>query len=50
MAAKKMIVSHLIERVDVFKGYKLKIKLNISVGQFFGGLSKLDEDPIDIPA
>lgn len=50
MAAKKMIVSHLIERVDVFKGYKLKIKLNISVGQFFGGLSELDEDPIDIPA
>lgn len=31
---KKMIVAQLIERVDVFKGYELKIKFSISVEQF----------------
>lgn len=50
MAAKKMIVSHLIERVDVFRGYKLKIKLNISIEQFFDGLSEIDENSAQIPA
>ena len=44
MAAKKMIVSSLIDRVDVFTGYKLKIKLNISVEQFLNGLSELEGD------
>lgn len=34
MAAKKMIVSHVIDRVDVYKGYELKITLNISIEQF----------------
>lgn len=43
MSAKKMIVSHLIDRVDVFRGYKLKITLNISIEQFFNGLSELDD-------
>lgn len=34
----KMIVAHLIERVDVFRGYELKIKFAISVEQFLIGL------------
>jgi DNA invertase Pin-like site-specific DNA recombinase len=52
MATKKMIVSNLIERVDVFRGYKLKIKLKISSEQFFGGLSlnELNEESALIPA
>lgn len=35
---KKMIVCQLIERVDVFRGYELKIKFSISVEQFILGL------------
>lgn len=38
IAAKKMIVAQLIERVDVFKGYELKVKFSISVEQFLTGL------------
>ena len=34
MATKKMIVSHIIDRVDVFRDYDIKITLNISVEQF----------------
>ena len=34
MPTKKMIVSHLIDRVDVSRGYDIKITLNISVEQF----------------
>lgn len=37
-ATRKMIVAQLIERVDVFKGYELKIKFTISVEQFLIGL------------
>ena len=36
--AKKVIVSHIIERVDVHRGYQLHIKLNLSVEQFLSGL------------
>lgn len=36
--AKKVIVSHIIERVDVYRGYQLNIKLNLSVEQFLSGL------------
>lgn len=46
-SAKKVIVSNLIERVDVYRGYKLKVKLNISVEQFLLGLESIsasDED------
>lgn len=50
MPAKKMIVSHLIERVDVFRGYKLKIKLNITVEQFLNGLNEIEDVSLDIPA
>lgn len=35
---KKMIVSQIIERVEVFRDYHLKIKFNISVEQFILGL------------
>jgi len=38
MSAKKIIASHMIDRVDAFRGYKLNIKLNISVEQFLSGL------------
>ena len=34
MATKKMVVSHLIDRVDIFRDYEIKITLNISVEQF----------------
>ena len=33
-----MIVAQLIERVDVFRGYELKIKFAINVEQFLIGL------------
>lgn len=35
---RKMIVAQLIERVDVFRGYELKIKFAITVEQFLIGL------------
>lgn len=38
MSAKKVIASHVIERVDVRRGYELNIKLNMSVEQFLSGL------------
>lgn len=38
ISAKKMIVSHIIQRMDVFRGYELKLTLNISVEQFLGNL------------
>ena len=38
MSAKKVIAAHMIERVDVYRGYRLNIKLNISVEQFLSGL------------
>ena len=34
MSAKKVIVSHLIERVYVFRDYRLKVKFNMSIEQF----------------
>lgn len=34
IAAKKMIVSHIIDRVDMYAGYDIQIKLNISIEQF----------------
>ena len=38
MSAKKMIVAHLIDRVYVFRDYRLQIKLNISIEQFLVSL------------
>ena len=34
MPAKKMIVSRIIERVDMYRDYEIKITLNISIEQF----------------
>ena len=38
MATKKMIVSRLIDRVDIRAGYDVKVTLNISVEQFLNGI------------
>ena len=38
---KKMIVNCLIKRVDVFRGYKLKIDFNIDFEQFMMGIDKV---------
>lgn len=37
-SAKKMIISNLIERVEVYRGYQLKIKFNMSIEQFLVSL------------
>lgn len=34
MSAKKMIVSRIIDRVDICRGYEIRITLNISIEQF----------------
>lgn len=41
IAAKKMIVSHIIDRVDVFRGYEMQIKLNISIEQFLNTIERI---------
>ena len=41
MSAKKVIVARMIERVDVYRGYELKLKLNISVEQFLVSLENI---------
>ena len=38
---KKMIVNCLIKRVEVFRGYKLKIEFNIDFEQFMVGIDKV---------
>ncbi len=38
---KKMIVNCLIKRVDIFRGYKLKIDFNIDFEQFMVGIDKV---------
>ena len=38
--AKKMIVNSMIKRIDVFRGYKLKIEFNFDIKQFFSGIDK----------
>ena len=40
--ARKMIINCLIDRVDVFEGYKLNVKFNFHLSQFFLGV---DFDP-----
>lgn len=39
MSAKKVIVSNLIERVEVRRGYDLRIKFSISLEQFLVSLA-----------
>ena len=41
ISAKKVIVARMIERVDVYRGYQLKLKLNISVEQFLVSLENI---------
>ena len=41
VSAKKVIVARMIERVDVYRGYQLKLKLNISVEQFLVSLENI---------
>lgn len=43
MSAKKIIVSQMIDRVDVYRDYHLKLKLNISVEQFLVSLEGFEE-------
>ena len=38
METKKMIVSQLFERIEVYRGYKLKVRLTITVQQFLEGM------------
>ncbi len=47
MEVKKMIANYIIKRVNVFKGYKLDIELNLNVQQFLNGLDSIsgDEEP-----
>ena len=42
ISAKKVIVARMIERVDVYRGYQLKLKLNISVEQFLVSLENIE--------
>ena len=41
ISAKKVIVARMIESVDVYRGYQLKLKLNISVEQFLVSLENI---------
>ena len=41
ISAKKVIVARMIERVDVYRGYQLKLTLNISVEQFLVSLENI---------
>lgn len=43
METKKMIVSQLFNRIEVSRGYQLKVELNITVQQFLQGLESVDE-------
>jgi hypothetical protein len=38
MSVKKMIAAYMIQRVDVFRGYELRITLNMDIRQFMEGL------------
>lgn len=38
---KKMIVNYLVKRVEVCRGYKLKVEFNIDFEQFMVGIDKV---------
>jgi len=46
MPVKKMIAAYMIERVDVFRDYKLNITLNMDIRQFTDGLDSVASDII----
>jgi site-specific DNA recombinase len=50
MEVKKMIANYIIKRVNVFKGYKLDIELNLNVQQFLNGLDSISGDEGSRPA
>ena len=50
MEVKKMIANYIIKRVNVFKGYKLDIELNLNVQQFLNGLDSISDDKESHPA
>lgn len=50
ISAKKVIVARMIERVDVYRGYQLKLKLNISVEQFLVSLENIKAQEKKSPA
>lgn len=41
MAVKKMIVSHIVDRVDIFRGYEIRVRLNISIEQFLNTIERI---------
>lgn len=40
--AKKMIINCLIRRVDVYRGYRLKVEFNFSLEQYLSGIDRED--------
>ena len=42
ISAKKVIVARMIDRVEVYRGYQLKLKLNISIEQFLGSMENME--------
>lgn len=44
MEVKKMVTSHIIKRVNVFKDYKLDIVLNLDIQQFLNGIDSITEE------
>lgn len=45
MDAKKMIVNTMIKRIDVFRGYELKIEFSFNIRQFFEGIQEEGSAP-----
>ena len=44
LEVKKMIANYIIKRVNVFKGYKLDVELNINIQQYLDGLDSVNSD------
>lgn len=44
MEIKKMVTSHIIKRVNVFKDYKLDIELNLDIQQFLNGIDSITRE------
>lgn len=46
IAARKMIISQLIERVDVYRDYRLKVTFRINMRQLIDALERLGENMV----
>ncbi|MFT3952290.1 MAG: hypothetical protein QM689_10185 [Oscillospiraceae bacterium] len=44
MERRKMIISQLVSRIEIGKGYKLNVELNMDYEQFCEGLDVVRED------